>query len=233
MASPSKKTGSDKNRKTGPHDAAAAPANPEWEYEQAMDSEQPQIRETMDEEMNDAAPNPDEADGENDEDLPEMVSAVDVQALIQERDALKDQLLRARAEFDNYRKRVAREAERTRQRAAESLVRDLLPVVDNLELALQHADAEHPLAEGVSMVARQFQEALRRAGVEPIPAVGEAFDPAVHEAVMHAPSAEVAENDVAHEFQRGYRMGDFVLRPAKVAVSKGAPETAPEADGGR
>lgn len=165
-----------------------------------------------------------EGEDEGDEDLPEMIPAVDVEGLMRERDELKDQLLRARAEFDNYRKRVARDAERERKRAAESLIRDLLPVVDNLELALQHADAEHPLAEGVSMVVRQFQDVLRRAGVEAIPAVGEPFDPTVHEAVMHAPSEEVAENNVAHEFQKGYRLGDYVLRPSKVAVSKGAPE---------
>lgn len=159
-----------------------------------------------------------------DEDLPELIPAVDVLALIKERDELREQLLRTRAEFDNYRKRTAREAERMRQRAAESLIREMLPVVDNLELALQHADAEHPLTEGVSMVTRQFQDVLRRAGVEPIPAVGEAFDPMVHDAVMHAPSADVAENNVSHEFQKGYRLGELVLRPSRVAVSKGAPE---------
>jgi molecular chaperone GrpE len=166
-----------------------------------------------------------------DDDLPEMVPAADFQALIQERNDLtkerndlKDQLLRARAEFDNYRKRTQRDAEQVRLRAAEALIRDLLPVIDNLELALQHADKEHPLAEGVNMVVRQFQDALRKAGVEPIGAVGEPFDPEVHEAVMHAPSEDVAENNIAHEFQRGYRLGSYVLRPSKVAVSKGVPE---------
>lgn len=166
---------------------------------------------------------------DTDEELPEMVPAHDFQTLIREHNELKNQLLRARAEFDNFRKRTQREAEQTRQRATEALIRDLLPVIDNLDLALQHADKEHPISEGVSMVARQFQDVLRRAGVEIIPAVGSAFDPGIHEAVMHAPSEEVAENTVSHEFQKGYRLGSFVLRPSKVAVSKGSPE-APAGD---
>lgn len=181
--------------------------------EQNFTEEQPDAPEKMPEEAL-----------ETDDELPEMVPAHDFQTLIQERNELKNQLLRARAEFDNYRKRTVREAEQNRQRATESLIRDLLPVIDNLELALQHADKEHPVSEGVSMVARQFQDVLRRAGVETIPAVGAAFDPGVHEAVMHAPSEEVAENTVSHEFQKGYRLGTYVLRPSKVAVSKGAAE---------
>jgi molecular chaperone GrpE len=167
-------------------------------------------------------PSCDEASGDAPADL---ASSMDVEALIAERDELRDQLLRARAEFDNYRKRVARDAEQTRLRAAESLLRDLLPVADNLELALQHAgDGEAALAEGIRMVVRQFHDVLRKAGVEPIPAVGEAFDPTVHEAVMQMPSADVAPNSIAQEFQKGYRLGEYVLRPSKVVVSTGAPE---------
>lgn len=165
------------------------------------------------------------AEAPGDEELPEMLPKIDVQALLAERDELKDQLLRTRAEFDNYRKRVARDAEANRRRAAESLLRDLLPVVDNLELALQHAEeAPGPLADGIHLVARQFHEVLRRAGVEPIPAMGESFDPNVHEAVMQAPSAEAAPNSVTQEFQRGYRLGEYVLRPSKVVVSTGTAE---------
>ncbi len=176
------------------------------------------------------ANNADKTDGPSDaseaaEGLPDMVPDVDVAALLSERDELKDQLLRARAEFENYRKRMAREAETMRQRAAESLIRDLLPVMDNLELALQHAEKTDPMAEGVEMVVRQFHEVLRRAGVEPIPSVGEPFDPNVHDAVMQMASAEVEANNVAQEFQKGYRLGDYVLRPAKVIVSTGAPDS--------
>jgi len=144
-------------------------------------------------------------------------------ALRKERDQLADQLLRARAEFDNYRKRIAREAERTRQMAAESLIRDILPVVDHLELALKHAD-DHPgaLGEGVSMVLRQFQEALGKHGVQPILAAGQPFDPNVHEAVMQRESEDTPAGMVVEEFQKGYRLGQMVLRPAKVVVSAGA-----------
>ncbi len=151
---------------------------------------------------------------------------VDVEALLAERDQLKDQLLRARAEFDNFRKRNARDYERLRKTAAEALVRDLLPVMDHLELALKHADGEsNAVVEGIQMVARQFADVLGRHGVVPIPALGEAFDPNVHEAMMQRPDDDAEPNTVLEEFQRGYCMGELVLRPSKVVVSS-APSTA-------
>ena len=141
-------------------------------------------------------------------------------ALTAERDQLNDRLLRLRAEFDNYRKRMVRDAERLRKTAGEALLRDLLPVLDHLELALQHAnDSDGPLGQGVSLVLGQFNEVLRRNGVAPIRAVGEAFDPNVHEAVMQTESEEMPPDRVTEEFQRGYMLGDYVLRPSKVAVS--------------
>ena len=150
----------------------------------------------------------------------------DIDALLAERDQLKDQLLRARAEFDNFRKRNARDYERLRKTAAEALVRDLLPVMDHLELALKHADdASQAVVEGVQMVARQFADVLGRHGVQPIPALGEAFDPNVHEAMMQRPDDEAEPNTVLEEFLRGYRMGDLILRPSKVVVSS-APSAA-------
>ncbi|MCL4694262.1 MAG: nucleotide exchange factor GrpE, partial [Candidatus Hydrogenedentes bacterium] len=161
----------------------------------------------------------------------------DFVALERERSELADQLLRARADFDNYRKRMARDAERIRQTAAEGLIRDILPVVDHLELALKHAE-DHPgaLGEGVAMVLKQFQDVLSRHGLEPIASVGEPFDPNVHEAVMQRESAEAPPESVVEEFQKGYRLGQMVLRPAKVVVSLGAPAaSAPETsaeDGG-
>lgn len=179
-----------------------------------------------------AAGEPEEALAPEDAPAPEAPAAkesapteeLDAATLVNERDALSDQLLRARAEFDNYRKRMAREAERTRQLAAEALIRDILPVVDHLELALRHAD-DHPgaLGEGVAMVLRQFQDVLGRHGLEPIAAQGQPFDPTVHEAVMQRESEEAPANVVLEEFQRGYRLGQMVLRPAKVVVSMGAP----------
>ncbi|MDZ4858427.1 MAG: nucleotide exchange factor GrpE [Candidatus Hydrogenedentes bacterium] len=148
---------------------------------------------------------------------------VDLGALQQERDALAEQLLRMRAEFDNFRKRMMREAERVRQLAAESLIRDLLPVVDHLELAVKHRDGgTDALAEGVDMVLRQFHDVLNRHGVEVIASAGEAFNPEVHEAVTQREHDDVPAQAVIEEFQKGYKLGQLVLRPAKVVVSLGA-----------
>ncbi len=142
---------------------------------------------------------------------------------------LKDQLLRARAEFDNYRKRMARERERIRKTAAEELIVGLLPVVDNLERALEHTDEDSAgVTEGVELVVNQFRDVLHAQGVETIPAAGEAFDPKVHEALSHQPSEEYAADLVMQEFQRGYRIDDYIVRPAKVVVSSGPSEPAPE-----
>lgn len=139
-----------------------------------------------------------------------------------ERDALTGQLLRARADFDNYRKRVARDTQRLRQMAAENLVRDMLPVMDNLDLALKYKDEDTAaLTEGVAMVARQLQDVMDRHGLTPIEAAGRAFDPTVHEAVAQIPSEDLPAGQVVQEFQRGYTLGDQVIRPSKVTVSAG------------
>lgn len=150
--------------------------------------------------------------------------------LTAERDALKDQLMRMAAEFDNYRKRTARESAQIRKTAAASLVRGLLPVLDNLERALNHATGEATaLSQGVEMIMKQLKDALASAGLEAIDAVGQPFDPQVHEALTHQPSEEHPADHVALEFERGYRLGDTVLRAAKVVVSSGpAAEAAPE-----
>ncbi|MCC6795641.1 MAG: nucleotide exchange factor GrpE [Candidatus Hydrogenedentes bacterium] len=163
-----------------------------------------------------------EASDETVESTPEQ-PAIDVETVMRERAALADQLLRMRAEFDNYRKRMARDADRVRQQAAESLIRDLLPVVDNLELAMKHRDGgPDALAEGVGMVLRQFHDVLTRNGVEPIRSAGEAFNPEVHEAVTQREHDEVPAHSVIEEYQKGYKLGQLVLRPAKVVVSTGA-----------
>jgi molecular chaperone GrpE len=150
-----------------------------------------------------------------------------------ERDTLKDQVLRARAEFDNFRKRMAREAERVRKTAAEQLITDLLPVLDHLEMALLHAnDASGGLAEGVGMVVRQFRDTLGRHGLEPIDALDRPFDPNVHEAVMQREDPGVPHGTVLEEFQRGYQLGGQVLRPSKVVVSTGGSEPEPVSPAG-
>lgn len=141
----------------------------------------------------------------------------------------KDQMLRARADFDNYRKRMAREMERVRKTAAEMLIHDLLPGIDNLDLALQHADDKSTgLAQGVEMVFKQLRDALGGHGLTPIDALGKPFDPNVHEAVSQVPSDEYEKDHVAHVFQSGYTLGDVVLRPSKVVVSTGKPDETTE-----
>lgn len=150
----------------------------------------------------------------------------DIDTIETEIEEMRDQLLRARADFDNYRKRMAREAERTRKLAAEALLRDLLPVIDNLDRALNHHE-ESPteaLVNGLKMVLKQMHDVLDRSGVRPIAAVGEVFDPQVHEAVAHTPSTKIDRDNVMEEYQRGYLLGDVVLRPSKVVVSSGETE---------
>jgi molecular chaperone GrpE len=139
-----------------------------------------------------------------------------------------DDLRRLAAEFDNYRKRVARDQDALARRAAERLVGSLLPVLDDLERALEAAarHEEATLEDGVRLVHRALSEALRKEGLAEIATDGP-FDPHVHEALLSQPS-EAPEGDVIQVLQKGYELGDRVLRPARVVVSAGAPEE-PEA----
>jgi molecular chaperone GrpE len=138
-----------------------------------------------------------------------------------ERDERTDDLKRVAAEFENYRKRVARDQQGLAARAHERLVKELLPVLDDLERALQAA-AEHEeaqLEEGVKLVHRELQEALAREGLSEIETNGH-FDPHVHEALLSQPS-EREDGAILDVLQKGYRLGDRVLRPARVVVSQG------------
>jgi len=146
-----------------------------------------------------------------------------IDALTQERTSLYDQLLRRQAEFENYRKRIERERVETYQRARAEVLIEFLPVVDNLERALSsleksQGDAE-ALRHGVELIHRQFRDAMSKFGLEPVESVGKTFDPNVHEAVTTETSDEHEENTIIEEFQRGYKMGDKLLRPAKVKVA--------------
>jgi molecular chaperone GrpE len=135
-------------------------------------------------------------------------------------------LKRLAAEFENYRKRVAREQESLSARAAERLVKELLPIVDDLERALTAAEEheEATLEEGVRLVHRQLAGALEREGLTEIPTEGK-FDPHVHEALLSQPS-EQDEGTVIEVLQKGYSLGDRVLRPARVVIA------APKENGG-
>jgi molecular chaperone GrpE len=139
-----------------------------------------------------------------------------------------DRWLRERADLENLKRRAARERTETIKFANEQVLRDLLPVVDNLERAVEHARAGgngQPLVEGVTLVLKEFLAVLERHGVTRIEAKGAAFDPAAHEAMAQVESAEHAPNSVVEEHQRGYRLSERLLRPALVTVAK-----APAAD---
>jgi molecular chaperone GrpE len=153
------------------------------------------------------------------------------------RDEYLDDLRRLAAEFDNFRKRAARDQEALVARAHERLVRALLPVLDDLERALDAACSEGSapsdgdpglqppttLEDGVRLVARQLREVLEREGLEEIPTDGR-FDPHVHEALLSQPS-EADEGAIVQVLQKGYRLGDRVIRPARVAISQGLAKT--------
>jgi molecular chaperone GrpE len=139
-----------------------------------------------------------------------------------EKGALQDRLLRLAAEFDNYRKRVDRDRRDQADAAVASAVEDLLPIVDNLERALDApvgSDAES-YRQGVELIHRQMLDLLRRRGVTPVESVGTDFNPELHQAVVHEVSPDHREGEIIEEFRRGYKLGDRLLRPAMVKVAK-------------
>ncbi len=133
--------------------------------------------------------------------------------------ALNDKYLRVVAEYDNYRKRTAKEKEAIYPEAKVSVVAEILPIIDNLERALSAAKADDPLFEGVKMILKQFEDALKNIGVEAICAVGEQFDPKFHNAVMHIDDDSYGENEIVEEFQKGYKLGDRIIRYSMVKVA--------------
>ena len=155
----------------------------------------------------------------------EELEAVEEPAAEESAPAPDDSYLRLAADFDNYRKRVAREQVELTSRANERLLNELLPVLDDLERALEAAEQheEAKLEEGVALVHRALADLLKRQGLQEIETEG-AFDPHKHEALLAQPS-EAAEGSVIQVTQKGYRLGDLVLRPARVIVSAGSEET--------
>ncbi len=145
-----------------------------------------------------------------------------LQAMVKERDEAIDAALRANAELQNFRRRTLQEAERTRQLATEHLVVQLLPVLDNFERTLQALDSGatvESVMEGVKGIDRQLRSALESVNLRRIEALGTNFDPTIHEAWGTHEDESSDENTVTHELEAGYRMGDSVLRTAKVKVS--------------
>ncbi len=163
--------------------------------------------------------------------------SAEAEALRAEVASLQDRLLRLQADFDNFRKRTLREREEAYLYGHQNLVKDLLPTVDNLERAIEHARASEGadlegLLQGVELVLRELHGALGRHGLSEIEAEGRPFDPALHEAMMQQPDASAPPNTVIRVFQKGYRLRDRMLRAARVLVSApgNAEEKASETD---
>lgn len=136
---------------------------------------------------------------------------------------LKEQLLRTAADFDNFRKRTRKELVDAEQRGTDQLLKEMLPVFDNLERAAQHAETAsevQSLADGIRMVMKQFTDTLGRLNIERVESVGKPFDPSVHEAIQQMATDEHPPGSVAAEVQAGYRQGERLIRPALVVVAK-------------
>ena len=146
--------------------------------------------------------------------------------------AMRDKYLRLQAEWDNYRKRTAEEAGEMRVRAAEKLMGDLLPVMDDFERAIAHAEAngDAGLLDGVKAISTKLSESLGKHGLETIDPAGEAFDALEHQAVGQVEDASVPDETVAQVYQKGYRLGKKVIRPAMVTISTGGPKREVESD---
>jgi molecular chaperone GrpE len=161
---------------------------------------------------------------------------VDADELQRQRDDFYDRLLRKTAEFDNYRKRVERDRQSMSEAVAADVVRDLLPLVDDLERALKAgtgagteagtgagtgAEGAEAYRRGVELIHRQLLDILRKRGVRPIEALGADFDPHFHQAIAHEPAEGRRDGEVIEEFGRGYMLGDRLIRPSIVKVAKG------------
>jgi len=152
----------------------------------------------------------------------EAGASSEVQKLKVERDALLDRLARLQAEFDNARKRAAREQQEFREFAAADVIKGILPILDSFERALKAGGEAGDFRSGIELIYRQFQDALQKIGVQAIAAVGQPFDPRVHEAIEMVDTTDVPDHQVFDELQRGYKYKERLLRPAMVRVARNA-----------
>lgn len=151
---------------------------------------------------------------------------------LREKEELREMYLRSCADLENFRKRVERDSEEQRARAAISVVRELLTPLDHLQLAVEQA-SEHPsIQEGLSLIAKQMEDALAKVGVEPIEALGEPFNPSLHEAMTVEPREGFAPNTIIEEIRKGYALGGRVIRPSLVKVVIAGPAETQGAGGG-
>jgi molecular chaperone GrpE len=153
-------------------------------------------------------------------DLPESVVADPLDDLRRERDDFQDRWLRKTAEFDNYRKRIDRERREQADQAVVNLMQDLLLVVDDFDRALTTGGEGESYRRGVELIYQKLTDLLRKRGVTAFSALGADFDPNVHQAVVYEASPDHREGEIIGELQKGYMMGDRLLRPAMVKVAK-------------
>ena len=179
-------------------------------------------------------------------DAPEVVEIATPEARAEKAEAqnreLHDRILRLAAEFENWKKRARRDQEEAASRGREALLKDLLPALDNLERALKAAPEKDPVAVGVNLVNKQILSALEKFEVKRFSALGQPFDPNLHEAIQQVETSDVAPGSVSMEFAHGYMVGSRLLRAAMVAVAKApaqaspsngaGPSDAPPGDGG-
>jgi molecular chaperone GrpE len=152
-----------------------------------------------------------------DRQLAEAIAERDL--LGKEYDDVRDRLLRLRAEFDNARRRAEREKSEYLQFAAMDLVKDLLPILDDFERALQVETSDRGYAKGVELIYQRMYDTLKKLGLEPVEAAGKQFDPNQHQAVERVPTDEAEDQEILGEFQRGYNFKGKLLRPAMVRVA--------------
>ena len=168
---------------------------------------------------------------ENDRDPESNGDEDELQIARKEAQDAYDRFLRVSAEFDNYKKRAAREAAEFKKFANETLVKEILPILDNLERAIELSDTQNGLVEGVEMTLKEMLKVFEKFNVKPIDAVGEPFDPCFHQAVIQEESDSHPENTVIKELQKGYLMHERLIRPAMVVVSSSASGNGPPSDG--
>jgi molecular chaperone GrpE len=152
---------------------------------------------------------------------PASAASAEMQKLKAERDSLVDRLARLQAEFENARKRAAREQQDFRDYALTDAFRSLLPVMDSFQRALQvGASEKSEIRNGVELIYKQLEDAFTKLGLKPIPAKGETFDPHLHEAIEMVETSDFPDHQVIEELQRGYKIKDRLLRPAMVRVAQ-------------
>lgn len=200
-------------------DTASDAVNMESAQTGSAPAEQPPAEPTSGSNLDPATELPAPTAEENSARVEETVPRAEFEQMKAERDRLLDRLARMQAEFENARKRAERERAEFREFAIGNVVEQFLPVLDHFELALKASGSVEQLRSGVELIVKQMGEVLRQLQVTPVPTVGEAFDPRVHEALGTVEREDIPDQHVAEEIRRGYKFRDRLLRPAMVRVA--------------